>query len=218
MFGETLTFNHSSLPVPLAIAPSSDLAFPYIAILLGVIIAVAALLIVFPSLRKYRRKRNVLIYTVILLVVALLIFQIQDVPKRALVSYGFAGDTECYNQTGNQLVVSCQNHGDRSASFYLVLTGFNASLQVKTQQDYVQTNSTTVKVPFSLQESGLSMSTDSKPVFFTIDENVTEFSFSLWVETHDYSRLVVSSGDYFIQFVWNATENCYKTGNSAMFT
>jgi uncharacterized membrane protein len=204
-----LAVDASSLPTPLAIASSSDLAFPYIVGLFGIIIAVAILLFVFSSLRKYRRKRNILVYVVTLLIIALLLFQIEDAPRRAVITYWYAGGTKYYGRTDNQVVMGCQNHGDRAASFYLVFSSVNASFQVTNQQNYIQASSRTVKVPFSLQESGVSMSTDTKPVFFTIDENVTEFSFSFSLEAQDYSHLVVSSGDTDVSFVWNVTENCY---------
>ena len=219
IFGElVLTLDISSLPVPLAVVPSSDLAFPYIVMLLGVIIAIAALLIVFPSLRKYRRKRNILIYLAAALVIVLLVFQIDNVSRRAVVSYAFAGDPKYYDREGNQLIIQCQNHGDRAASFYLVLSSINATLQVETQQNCIQTNSRTVKIPFLLQESWLSTSANSRPVFFTIEENVTSFSFSMSLEAQDYSSLVVASGDTDETFVWNGTENGYMLNGGAGFT
>lgn len=104
------------MPTPLAIASSSGLAFPYIVSLLGVIIAVAILLFVFPSLRKYRRKRNIMVYVVTLLVIVLLLFQIEDAPRRAVITYWFAGDTKYYDKVDNQVVMGCENHGDRAAS------------------------------------------------------------------------------------------------------
>jgi hypothetical protein len=188
--------------------------------LLDVIIAIAALLIIFPSLRKYRRKKNILVYVVAALVIALLIFQIDNVSRRAIVSYSFAGagDTKYYDREGNQIIMQCQNHGDRAASFYLVLSSVNATFQVKTQQNYIQTSSRTVKVPFLLQESWLSMSADSKPVFFTIDKNVTGFSFSISLEAQGYGSLVVGSGDTDIRFAWNGTENCYMLDMISGFT
>lgn len=100
----------------------------------------------------------------------------------------------------------------------LVFSSVNASFHVTNQQNYIQTSSRTVKVPFSLQESGVSMSTDTKPVFFTIDENVTEFSFSFSLEAQDYSHLVVSSGDTGVSFVWNVTENCYTLNFGSGFS
>jgi hypothetical protein len=111
-----------------------------------------------------------------------------------------------------------ENHGNRAASFYLVLSSVNASFQVKTQQNYVQISSTTVKVPFFLQESGRSMSEASKPVFFTIDQNVTGFSFSFSLERQDYVHLVVASGDTCVWFVWNGTKNVYVEGGGGGFT
>ena len=216
-----LTLESISLPVPLSIAPPPDFTTPYIVGLLGVIIAVAALLIIFPSMRKYRSKRNILVYVVILFIIGLLVFQINEAPtlsKRAIVTYGYAGDPKYYNGADNQLVMTCENVGDKVASFYLVCNGLNASLQAKTQRDYVQTSNRTVKVPFSLQERGLPLSEDRKPVYFTIDENVTEFSFTFSLEAQNSNHLVVSSGDTSVTYLWNVTENCFILSFGGGFT
>jgi hypothetical protein len=186
--------------------------------LLGVIIAISALLIIFPSLRKYRRKRNILIYVVTCLVIAVLIFQIYDVPRRAVISYLFAGDTKYYDREYNQILINCQNYGDKAASFYLILNSINASFQNQTQQNYIQTSSRTIKVPFMLQESWLSTNAESKPVFFTIDENVTGFSFSFSLENQSHAPLIVASGDTNVEYAWNSTENCYVQGILSEFT
>jgi hypothetical protein len=99
-----------------------------------------------------------------------------------------------------------------------VLSSANASFTAQTQQTYLQVNSTMVKVPFLLQEHWFSMNADSKPVFFTIDENVTGFSFHVSLEAQSYNSLVVVSGDTDISWVWDATENCYKLSTTGGFT
>lgn len=215
-----LTLESISLPVTLSIAPPPDFTTPYIVALLGVIIAVAALLIIFPSLRKYRRKRNILVYVVILLIMALIVFQINEAPslsRRAIVGYGFAGDTKYNKREDNQLVMACENVGDKAASFYLICNGLNASFQIKAQQDYIQTGNRTVKVLFSLQERGLPLSEDRKPVFFTIDENVEEFSFTFSLEAQS-NNLVVHRGDTSVTYLWNVTENCFILSFGGGFT
>lgn len=215
------TFEYISLPIPLSIAPSPDFATPYVVALLGVIIAVVALLVIFPSLRKYRRKRNILVYIVVFLIIALLVFQINDAPRlsrRSIAGYAFAGESKYYNREGNQLVIDCENIGDKAASFYLVCNGLNASIQVKTQQDYIQTSNRTVKIPFSLQEHGLPLSEERKPVFFTIDENVEEFSFTFSLEAQNNNHLVVYRGDTYVTYLWNVTENCFILSFGGGFT
>ncbi len=201
-------------PVPLAIASSFYLAFPYIVALVGVGVTVAVLLLAFPFLRRYRGKK-VLIYVAILFAVALLVFQVWDVPRRSVLDFRLASDAKIYEQQRNQVVVSCQNHGDRAASFYLILSCTNASFQVENQPNYVQINSRAVKVPFSLSQNGLSSSGDSKPVFFTVDANVSQFTFSLSPEIRDYDHLVVSSAQSGVSFVWNMTENCFLAQSTA---
>lgn len=160
-----------------------------------------------------------MIYAAVALVLVLLVFQIDNVSRRANVSYVLdTSFNKAYLGEVNQIVMYCQNYGDRAASFYLVLSSVNASFQVQTQQNYIQVNSKTVKVPFLLQEHWFSMSAKSKPVFFTVDENVTGFSFSGSLEPQGYGGLDVSSGFTSATFVWSGTENCYVLGTVGIFT
>jgi hypothetical protein len=215
-----LTHVNISLPIPMSIAAPPDFTTPFVVALVGVIIAVGALLIIFPSMRNYRRTRNIWFYVVALLIIALLVFLVSEAPnlsKRAMVNYGYAGDQKYYQRADNQFVIACNNFGDKAASFYIICSGFNASLQVKTQQDYVQVNSTTVKIPFSLQESGLPLSEDRKTVFFSVDENAARFEFTFWLEALS-SSVVVVSGDYHVSYTWNVTENCFVQSSLAQFT
>jgi membrane-bound acyltransferase YfiQ involved in biofilm formation len=204
----------------MSIAPPPDFTTPYVIALLGFVIVFVALLVVFPSMRKYRRKRNMLVYVVVLLIIVLLVFQINEAPnlsKRAMVNYGYAGDLKYYKKADNQFVIACDNFGDKPAKFYINCTAFNASLQVKTEQDYVQVSSTVVKVPFLLQERGLPLSEDRKQVFFSVDENATEFEFTFWLEELS-SPLIPGYGDYAVRYTWNSTENCFVHSSGASFT
>ena len=76
----------------------------------------------------------------------------------------------------------------------------------------------TVKISFMLKESLLSTNAESKSVFFTIDENVTGFSFSFSLENQSHASLVVASGDANVEYTWNSTENCYVQGIRFGFT
>jgi len=198
------------LVVSLGMLPSSYFAIPYIALFLAICIAVIVMLVIFPSFRKYRRKRNILIYIVAALVLMLLIFQIDNVTRRAVVSYKIdTSVTQFYPDETNQIRIRCQNHGDRPASFYLDFHSINASFSAQPEQTYIQVSTTLVVVPFMLQESWFSTNTVSKPVFFNIDANVTEFSFDILFEVHGYNNIAVSEGVTNIRCVWNETQNCY---------
>ncbi|MCW4044086.1 MAG: hypothetical protein NWE94_01040 [Candidatus Bathyarchaeota archaeon] len=204
-----LTFNDTFPPIPILYQSPFYYALPYAAMFLGILIIIIVLLARFPSLRKYRRKRNILIYLVTGLVLVLLIFQMDNATKRALVSCSIDNDTaKFYVEEVNQLNLYCENHGDRDASFYLVLSSVNASFPVQTRQTYLRVSSTTIKVPFLLQERELPVDAEIKPVFFTIDKNVTSFSFNISVEAHD-SPVDVSMVLTDLLYVWNGTENCY---------
>jgi hypothetical protein len=77
---------HAALS-PLGIAPTAYFAFPYIIALVAVLIAVTVLLFRFLSFRKYRKKRNILIYFVAALALVLLVYQIDFVTRTAVVTY-----------------------------------------------------------------------------------------------------------------------------------
>lgn len=207
-----------SAPIPMGIHQNPDLVTPYTIALSVVILAFVALLIFLPSMRKYRRKRNIIVYAVALLIIALLIFQINESfnSTRALVSYSFDADLKYYYGTANQFAIICSNFGDKSASFYINCSVVNASLQAN-HQDYIQVDSSTVKIPFFLEEGGLPLSEDKKYVSFSIDENATGFEFSLWPDELS-SSVIVASGTYDIYYTWNTTENCFVHSGGGSFT
>jgi len=192
-------------------------AIPYI-VLIGIVSIVALVLLVrFPSLRKPSRKRSITFYVVVGLVLMLLVFQADNVTRRALVSYQVESDVKFYPETAKQLNLTCRNQGDKSCSFYIVISSVNASFSVQTQPTYVQVNSTTVKVPFTLSERWLFMSDATEHLPFNIDENVTGFSFRILPEFGGGTDLVFIMGDASVNYIWNGTENCYMSGERTAF-
>ncbi len=205
--------------VPLTMIESSYFAYPYIITLIVFCIAILASLAIFPSARKYWRRRNIALYAAFALIIFLLFFQIDNVSRRAMITYGFsAGNNRAYVGAVNHVTLSGENHGGRAARFYLVFSSVNASFQTQNQQDYILANSKTVKVPFVLSESGFSTNAASKPVLFTVDENVSGFSFSATLEPTGLGGLSVTSGFSSATYTWNATENCYAMEYASMFT
>ncbi len=194
------------LPVALQMPSSLFYSYPYYLALLAVLIVTAVFLVIFPSLRKYRRRRNILIYVAIVVVLFSLVAQIDNVSRRAIVDFSVGGPAKFYRGEPNQLAVSAGNHGNRAVSFRLVISSVNASFQIQPQQDYVQINNRTSKVPFSLQESSLFGSSENKPLFFTIDENVSGFSFSVSLEAQPSGSVSVASGITYITYTWNGTQ------------
>ena len=200
----------AALP-PLGIVPTSYFAFPYIVAFMAVLIAVLLLLVKLPSFRKYRRKRYILIYFVVALTLILLVYQIDFLTRTAVGTYSI--DTSIdrfYLGEINDNSVHCNNSGFRACSFNIVIS-VDASFSAQTPQTCLEFSNMVVKIPFLLQERWSSMNGDSKPVFFTIDENVTGFSFRLSLEAHAFNSIPVrSSPVYAIACVWNATEDCYE--------
>jgi len=191
-------------------------AIPYIILIIIVSIVALALFARFPSLRNYRRRRSIIFYTVLFLALMSLIFQAYDVGSRAFVGYRVESDVRFYPETTNQLNLTCSSDGDRSCSFYMVIRSVNASFPAQTQPNYVQVNSTLIKVHFTLSESWFSKSKATESLLFNIDKNVTGFSFAILPDSWSKGCLFVS-GQAFVSYIWNGTENCYMLGESQLW-
>jgi hypothetical protein len=119
---------HAALS-PLGIAPTLYFAIPYIVALVAILIAVAVLLFRFPSFRKCRKKRNILIYFGAALTLVLLVYQIDVVTRTAGVTYSIdTSDDRFYVGELNEISVKCSNRGNRACSFDIVVSSVNASL------------------------------------------------------------------------------------------
>jgi hypothetical protein len=139
----------------------------------------------------------------------LIAFQTHDLALGpTLVSFGFdVSSNEFYPLEVNHFNISSANSGLRTTSFYVVLKSVNTSFVVENQQDYIQVNRTMVKIPFTFQELG--RASESKPIFFAIDENVTSFLFKADIETQDSSTLLVGAV-FSMNSTWNSTKNSYS--------
>lgn len=135
--------------VVLSVIDPSVYAFPYAIALIAFFAIVLALFVKLPSLRQYRKKRNLLIYGAIVLVAVLLVYQARDVATGpTYISYVFdCGADEFPSGQMNQFNVTCSNNGFRTANFYIVLQSVNASFPAQNSQDYIKVNSTTLKIP-----------------------------------------------------------------------
>ncbi len=214
-----MTFGNS-LPLPLAFAAPSSVSISYFIGIIVVAIVFVVLLLAFPSLRRYRKKRNLLVYCIFALFVVLLFSQINDVYTQAIVNFGLDnnGSARAYLSENNTISLYSQNMGNKAVDFYVILKAQNASFPTSSGQDYVQLNNKTVKVLFSLSESGLPRDSNKKPVVFRIDDNVTGFLFSTSLESNRYEEpLYISTANSEI-FVWNNNENCFMLNSTSGFT
>jgi len=204
--------------VVLAIVDPSVYAFPYAIALTVLALVVLTLFFKFPSLKQYRQKRNLLVYGAVALIAVLLVFQAHDVAIGPThISYMFdCGSGEFSSGCTNQFNVTCSNSGFRTANFYIVLQSVNASFIAQNPQDYLKVNSTTLKIPFSFQE--LNRATESKPVFFEINQNATGFSFSACVEAQSGSSLIVVTCMPTLAGCWNSTSNRYTINDWSIIT
>jgi hypothetical protein len=177
--------------------------FPYIIMLSVFLVIIAVCFFKIPSLRAYRRKRNLLIYAALLLIISLTAYQACDLfLGPAWVSYSIDdGWKQFYPRRINTFTVSSSNMGMRTASFNLIIKSVNASFVVDSQQYFGHGNGTEIKVPFSFPQGG----TDTKTVHFTIDENVTSFSFDISVE----GQVFVTSYTMQANGEWNSKTDSY---------
>ena len=170
---------------------------PYIAALILFTILLIVLVAKFPTLRNLRKKQTLLTYAVAVLIFGLLVFQTYDAAlgPSVFTSRIEPNDRGYNSKELNQFNISVTNLGLRTARFYLTLSSVNASLVAQNQPDYIQVNSTTLKIPFSIP--GSFQYQVKKPVFFVIDENVTSFS----VNDNDHRSI--------LRVAWTTQMNCH---------
>lgn len=142
----------------------------------------------FKSLRRIRRRRNWVIYACLILL-GLLFYQAYYASLGPNdVSFSIqAPQTPIYGGQQNQFSITCTSSGVKQADFYMVIRSNNATLYVNDQPGYIQTNSTAVKIPFSFQGGG----TQTKPIYFTADKNVSSLAFYPSIEPINSSPMVV---------------------------
>ena len=193
------------------VAPPSPI--PYILLLLAVSIIAIVLFVSFPSLRKYRRKRNILVYFLVTVTLVLTLYQAYEVPRRTVYTYYINNFSFPNYFPGriNQFNLTCANLESKPASFYMVINSVNISFPVWSQPEetYVPLNSTAIKVLFTVSESTSPMYKDTKPILFSINENVAGFSFTIYPETMSDTLFPVVN-THGMDYIWNGLENYYE--------
>ena len=204
-------------PLRSALLSGFSVALPYILLFLAVLIALAVLIFAFPSLRKPWRRRNILIYTAVALILVLIVYQIDNTYRRAIIAYRIDQTSRFTPFELNQLEFSCINYGEREAVFNLVITGTNISFSSSPTQVYATVNEETVRMPFKLQERWFPNNAENKAVFFTIEEHVTSFFLEVSWENQGYSQLVVVEAITGISCLWNEEESTYVVDMNSSF-
>ena len=204
-------------PLRSALISGFSIALPYILLFLTVLIALAVLIFAFPSLRKPWRRRNILIYTAVALILVLIAYQIDNTYRRAIIAYRIDQTSRFTPFELNQLAFSCINYGEREAVFNLVITGTNISFSSSPTQAYATVNEETVRMPFKLQERWFPNNAENKAVFFTIEEHVTSFFLEVSWENQGYSQLVVVEAITGISCLWNEEESTYVVDMNSSF-
>ena len=197
---------------PWLIADPSGSTIGYLIIFAFYTFGFLLVLLLIPSLRKYRRKRNLVIYAVAGIILSSLLLQAYEVSLRSpLFTVGIADSSDIQTLKADQvsqLNFTCTTYGGgKTASFYLVFTGVNISFTDK-QQGYVLTNSTTIKIPFTASQPKDLIVEQVRSVFFQIDENVTGFQLHPKIEAIN-GQVMLGSGIWEIRGIFNSTERGY---------
>jgi hypothetical protein len=199
--------NSNTFPIPLILAAPSPI--PYILLFLVVLIIAIVLLVKFPSLRIYRKTRNMLFYLLLAVALVLTLFQAYEAPRRTVYEYYIYGFPNYYPGRTNQFNLTCQNLESAPASFYMIINSVNASFPTQPQLTYIPVNSTAIKVLLTVSENTSPLAEDTEPIFFDIDENVTGFSFTIHPQIVT-ATLFPAGSIYGIDYVWNGLENYYE--------
>jgi hypothetical protein len=185
---------------------------PYLMLLAIGLVVVIAVIWKRPSMRLYRRKRNILVYSVLALVFSLIALQAYEVSLGPnYISFGIEKTaTPIYIGIENHFSVTCYSDGGKQASFYMIIKSANATLQTKGETGYIQVNDTAIKIPFSFQGSGQL----TKPIYFTAYANVSSLEFYPVIERQDDSPIIVTSYLSEIQCMWDPTTNSFSMADS----
>lgn len=153
----------------------------------------------FQSLRKYRKKRNWLVYASIVLVVGLLAYQTyaQSLGP-SIVRYTLEGGEPFLANQVNPLEVIVESLSQREMTFNLVITAANASL-IADGQSSIQVNNTAIKIPVSL--NGLHEKATAI-VHFRMYEDASGCLFKTAVESSKSRPLVTGSIEGAVS-IWN---------------
>jgi hypothetical protein len=178
---------------------------PYAILLIVSLVIITVCFLKLPSLRAFHKRRNLLIYVISALILSLIAYEACDSSLGpTVVSYNLETETnQFYGGQVNQFNISCTNLGIRETNFYLVVKSINASFIVGEQLNYVQINSTAIKILFKLNAFNVH-TTNTKSVIFTIDANATGFGFYF-----DCPVLATSSTTEALG-LWNTTTNIYS--------
>jgi len=177
---------------------------PYVIHLFVALIIVTICFLKFKSLRKFRRKRNILLYVILALTLSAFAYKTYDeFLGPTIVTFSLASEPFFANRV-NPIEVTVENLGMRQKSFFLVLKSINATLTANSP-DIIQLNNTSIKIPFNLHSVHEEM---TKTVHFQMDDNVTGCSFYPSIERTNHSP-IVTGGTYRAESVWNSRTGRY---------
>lgn len=198
--------------MPMSVAEPYGQAIPYFALLAVCLAVLVICLIKIPTLRAYRRRRNLIIYAVLTVIFVLIIYQASVAslgPTYLSYKISSNGNT-LYSGQESQFTITCSIHGSSEAHFYVIMQSENATFQIEGQSDYLKMNNTAVKIPFNLPING----EQNKVVHFTVDAHVTSYGLYPSVERPQGSDFLVATWIGEIICLQDPSTNRFTTPNA----
>lgn len=199
------------LKLTIALNPIASAA-PFIALFGFSVLVVAAIFLKYPSIRVYWRKRNILIYVAVALVLSLIAYEAIDVAAGPdwITFSTQKTQTPIFPAQQNQFSITCNCDGVKDASLYMVVAGVNVTLQTNGQPGYVQLNDTAIQVPFSFHGGG----SQTQPIYFIVDGNVSGISFYPTAKFEGQSYLLVEDYLSEIHCTWDPATGRFAMADS----
>jgi hypothetical protein len=185
---------------------------PLTILLIICLIATIVAFFVYRPLRAYRRKRNLLAYAALIAIFSLSAYQLYDYSLGwNYVTFTIEKtQTPIYADQQNHFSVTCHSGGKRAISFYMTIRSANATLQANSQQGYIQLSDNAIKIPFNFDGSGQ----ETKPLYFTVNANVSSFSIYPFIERQKDNPFSVMSGLGEIQCIFDPATNSFAMADS----
>ena len=160
-----------------------------------------------------KKKRNIAIigiFSVVVLTIAAFVYSTLQAPY---VDYGIDIVPHFYPNEYNTVTVYYFDRGGRPVNFYLTMGFTNATFNNRTEQPYLQINSTTVRI--LLNKGWGSAVSNNRTIFFAIDSNTNSFTLDLFLERYEQNPVYLySQAVSHLGYDWNKTSNRYELNAS----
>jgi hypothetical protein len=187
----------------MVISPYPILPFLFLFVIISVV--AVACLIKFPSLRNYRKKQNVIVYSIVILLLGLIAFQVYDWSLGSPIITNRVSLTNNKFQAGQMIALSItsENLCNRELTFDLTVSCVNASLSPGDLGRFIQVDNSTVKIPFHFNAGSVN-DQKAETILFTINKDSPSFRINF------DSPITTTGGQCTVEGSWDATTSSYS--------